>query len=65
MRLDQIWKYPVKSMLGSRVDTAELAEEGIVGDRIWALRDERYDFVVRRRDIERFDRDSGRRLDGS
>jgi multiple sugar transport system ATP-binding protein len=26
---------------------------------------ERYDFVVRRRDIERFDRDSGRRLDGS
>ena len=26
---------------------------------------ERYDFVVRRRDIERFDRDSGWRLDGS
>jgi len=26
---------------------------------------ERYDFVVRRHDIERFDRDSGRRLDGS
>jgi len=26
---------------------------------------ERYDFVVRRRDTERFDRDSGRRLDGS
>jgi multiple sugar transport system ATP-binding protein len=26
---------------------------------------ERYDFVVRRRDIERFDRDSGQRLDGS
>ena len=26
---------------------------------------ELYDFVVRRRDIERFDRDSGRRLDGS
>src|SRR3954471_24663733 len=40
MHLDQIWKYPVKSMLGSTVKSAELADHGIVGDRMWALRDE-------------------------
>ena len=40
MRLDQIWMYPVKSMLGSRVPSAALAKEGIVGDREWTLRDE-------------------------
>ena len=33
--------------------------------RTYIAAGERYDFVVRRRDIERFDRDSGRRLDGS
>jgi uncharacterized protein YcbX len=40
MRLDQIWRYPVKSMLGARVESAELADNGVVGDRMWALRDE-------------------------
>src|SRR4051812_15005542 len=40
MRIDQIWIYPVKSMLGGRVADAELAENGLVGDRMWALRDE-------------------------
>ena len=33
--------------------------------RTYIAAGERYDFVVRRRDTERFDRDSGRRLDGS
>ena len=40
MRIDQIWTYPVKSMLGSRVQAASLASNGVVGDRMWALRDE-------------------------
>jgi len=40
MHVDQIWLYPVKSMLGSRVEAAELADNGLVGDRMWALRDE-------------------------
>ena len=39
MQLDQIWSYPVKSMLGGRVPTGALAENGIVGDRMFALRD--------------------------
>ena len=40
MRIDQIWTYPIKSMLGGRVESAALAANGIVGDRMWALRDE-------------------------
>jgi len=40
VRLDQLWIYPVKSMLGSTVPSADLAAEGIVGDRLWTLRDE-------------------------
>lgn len=40
MRIDQIWTYPVKSMLGSRIPAAGLASNGVVGDRMWALRDE-------------------------
>lgn len=40
MRLDQIWRYPVKSMVGMRVDAAVIGELGMVGDRRWAVRDE-------------------------
>lgn len=37
--LAQIWRYPVKSMIGAVVDAAEVSMLGIVGDRVWALRD--------------------------
>ena len=40
MHIDQIWRYPVKSMVGSRVDSAAVGEVGIVGDRTWAVRDQ-------------------------
>ena len=40
MQVDQIWRYPVKSMMGSTVDVARLDAEGIVGDRTWAVRDQ-------------------------
>lgn len=39
MRLHQIWIYPVKSMVGGTVDRAEVDQLGLVGDRIWAVRD--------------------------
>lgn len=35
----ELWRYPVKSMQGERIDTAELTELGISGDRRYALRD--------------------------
>lgn len=37
----EIWRYPVKSMGGERLDTATLTARGIPGDRGWALRDEK------------------------
>ena len=37
--VSQLWRYPVKSMIGERVDRVELDDLGIVGDRTWAARD--------------------------
>ena len=39
MRVHSIWTYPVKSMIGSLVQAAELDAVGIAGDRRWTLRD--------------------------
>lgn len=40
MRIAQLWQHPVKSMIGVRVERAELVATGMVGDRGWAVRDE-------------------------
>jgi uncharacterized protein YcbX len=39
MDVSQLWRYPVKSMIGERVERIELDEVGVVGDRTWAVRD--------------------------
>lgn len=39
MHVSEIWLYPVKSMIGQTVETAELDSLGLVGDRQWAVRD--------------------------
>jgi uncharacterized protein YcbX len=36
----QIRRYPVKSMAGEVLDTVELTQQGLVGDRAWAVRDD-------------------------
>ena len=33
MRIQELWRYPVKSMAGERIETAEVTEAGIAGDR--------------------------------
>lgn len=41
-RIDELWRYPVKSMAGERVRQARVAPvHGLAGDRAWAIRDER------------------------
>jgi uncharacterized protein YcbX len=36
----EVWRYPVKSMVGERVADALFDDRGLVGDRGWAARDE-------------------------
>jgi uncharacterized protein YcbX len=38
--VSEIWRYPVKSMAGERLETCTVGAKGIPGDRGWALRDE-------------------------
>ena len=35
----EIWRYPVKSMGGERLDNVAVDERGMVADRMWAVRD--------------------------
>lgn len=35
----EIWRFPVKSMCGERVDATTIGERGLHGDRLWAVRD--------------------------
>jgi uncharacterized protein YcbX len=35
----EVWRYPVKSMAGERLDSSDVGEAGLVGDRRWALVD--------------------------
>jgi len=34
MHIQELWRYPVKSMAGERLDVAEIRKDGIVGDRV-------------------------------
>jgi len=36
----EIWRYPVKSMGGERLERSTIGPQGVVGDRGWAVRDE-------------------------
>jgi uncharacterized protein YcbX len=38
MKVRELWRYPVKSMAGERIKRAAVGENGIPGDRAWALR---------------------------
>jgi uncharacterized protein YcbX len=40
MRLDAIWRYPVKSLQGEMLSDAVLDNSGLRGDRCWGIRDE-------------------------
>lgn len=46
MIITEIWRYPVKSMGGHRVPTAEIDERGLHADRLWAVRDLELDAVT-------------------
>lgn len=52
--LDEVWRYPVKSMQGERLDAAALDEAGVAGDRGWAVRDVATGTVASAKDARRF-----------
>lgn len=39
MRISELWRYPVKSMRGEQCESLELNPRGVVGDRLFAIRD--------------------------
>lgn len=40
LRIEEIWRYPVKSLQGERLSEATLDDSGLRGDRRWGVRDE-------------------------
>src|SRR5208283_5768111 len=34
----ELWRYPIKSMLGERLQSVAATAGGLIGDRAWALR---------------------------
>ena len=48
MWIAELWRYPVKSMAGERLERAELGANGIAGDRVVLVRDARGHIVTAR-----------------
>jgi uncharacterized protein len=49
-----LWRFPVKSMRGERLEQAELTESGLVGDRAYALIDANTGKVVSAKSVKLF-----------
>ncbi len=49
MRVAELWRYPVKSMRGERLERAEVLADGIAGDRQLRVEDERGLVTARRK----------------
>lgn len=39
MKVAEIRRYPIKSLLGEQLDDVEIERRGLIGDRLWAVRD--------------------------
>ena len=42
----QLWRYPVKSLGGEQIEHAEVGLRGVLGDRLWAVRDLQRDITA-------------------
>jgi uncharacterized protein YcbX len=50
-RVAQLWRYPVKSLGGERVEDGRIGPTGILGDRLWAVRDVERDVTASARQL--------------
>lgn len=53
-RIQQLWRFPVKSMAGEVVSQVELTADGVLGDRAWALQDIESGRIVSAKDVRHF-----------
>ena len=65
LRIAEIWRYPVKSMAGERIEAADGGSRGIPLDRGWAVRDEQAGAIRSARYIPRLLLCSARYLPGT
>src|SRR5690349_12444187 len=42
----QLWRYPVKSLGGEQIENSEIGPRGVLGDRLWAVRDLEHDITA-------------------
>jgi len=54
MRVGELWRFPVKSMRGERLDQAFVTPRGILGDRAYGLIDAETGNVVSAKSVKRF-----------
>lgn len=47
----ELWRYPVKSLGGEQVEHSELGSRGVLGDRLWAVRDLERDVTASARQL--------------
>lgn len=64
MRVVELWRFPVKSIGGERVEACEIGEFGITGDRGWGVRDDRTGNVLTGRREPRLLMATARLVDG-
>jgi uncharacterized protein YcbX len=50
-RVAELWRYPVKSMGGAQIEQAEISARGVLGDRLWAVRDVAKDVTASARQL--------------
>jgi uncharacterized protein YcbX len=50
-KVAELWRYPVKSLGGARVQQADIGPRGALGDRLWAVRDLERDVTVSARQL--------------
>ncbi|HKJ18707.1 MAG TPA: MOSC domain-containing protein [Xanthomonadales bacterium] len=53
-RVAELWRFPVKSMRGERIDSALVGKQGMIGDRAFALLDVEQNKKVTAKNLRRF-----------
>ena len=52
--IKELWRFPVKSFRGERIEQAECEAKGLLGDRAYALIEKASNKVVTAKSIKRF-----------